>query len=110
MFTWVPDFVVEETAEFKTLVSKFENGAEQRRAKWSSPRRQWTLKFNNRTLAESQAIQSFFSDRKGTLESFDWVNHNDGEVYTVRFNADALRISRKAPNVCDVEMELLEVK
>ena len=40
-FNFKPDFVIEETVEYKTLISEFENGAEQRRRKWENPIRKW---------------------------------------------------------------------
>ncbi len=63
----IPDFVFEEKVDFETLVTKFENGVEQRRAKRNTPIRKWTLQFHNRTTAEINSIKSFFLHVKAVM-------------------------------------------
>lgn len=80
--------------EFNTLVTEFESGKEQRRAK-GLPRRIFTLEFEKSTTtsSEAQAIWDFFVARKGKFEPFLWDYTNaDGvtEELTVRFDQDTL--------------------
>ncbi len=109
-FSWLPDFLIDEAVEYKTLVSEFENGAEQRRRKWQNPLSKWTRRFNNRTLSEMQAVRNFFKSKFGALMSFTWTNPNDAVEYTVRFVEDSFQFSRKAYGVYDFEFEFIEVK
>jgi len=55
-FNYTPDFTVDEAVQYKTLVSEFENGVEQRRRKWANPLRKWTLRFKHRTLADMNNV------------------------------------------------------
>jgi phage-related protein len=109
-FTYLPDFLIDEAVEYKTLVSEFENGAEQRRRKWQNPLSKWTLRFNNRTSAEMATVRDFFKNKFGAFMSFTWTNPNDSVEYTVRFVEDSFQFSRKAYGVYDFEFEFIEVK
>ena len=109
-FTFTPDFVVDENVQYKTLVSEFENGTEQRRRKWSTPLRKWSLRFHNRTQSELNAIKSFFISKYGSLRAFTWTNPNDGVEYVVRFVEDSFKFSLKAYHLYDLEFDLIEVR
>lgn len=109
-FTMRPDFVITEAPEHSTLISKFENGVEQRRNKWSSALRKWTLVFKAKTQAEFETIRDFFNTKKGAYSSFTWVNINDNVTYTVRFEKDSLDFNRLAYNVYDFECNFIQVK
>ncbi|MCK9555018.1 DUF2460 domain-containing protein [bacterium] len=106
----IPDFVFEEKIEFETLITKFENGVEQRRSKQSIPLRKWTLQFHNRTTEELTTIRSFYVARKGSYESFTWVNPNDSVEYAVRFDSDSFVFVNKASGIYDCSFSLTEVK
>ncbi len=109
-FTFTPDFVVDENVQYKTIVSEFENGTEQRRRKWSTPLRKWSLKFHNKTQSELNAIKSFFTSKYGAYASFTWTNPNDGVEYVVRFVEDSFKFALKAYQMYDVEFDLTEVR
>lgn len=109
-FTYLPDFVIDEAVEYKTLVSEFENGAEQRRRKWLNPLSKWTIRFNNRTYAEMTQVRDFFKNKFGAFMSFTWTNPNDSVEYAVRFVEDSFQFSRKAYGVYGFEFEFIEVK
>lgn len=109
-FNFKPDFVIEETVEYKTLVSEFENGAQQRRRKWESPIRNWTLRFRTRTLPEMNAVRDFFISKYGSFAGFTWTNPNDSVEYTVRFSDDSFKFSMKSYQLYDFELNLQEVK
>ena len=108
-FTHTIDNVIEEDPEFRTSVSSFENGAEQRRGHWTSPIRKWRLQLNNRTQAQMEAIRDFFIAKKGALTSFTWVNPIDSVEYTVRFSEDKLSIKRKSFEIYDIEVSFTQV-
>lgn len=109
-FTYVADKVLEEQIGYKTLVSQFENGTEQRRKKWSLPLREWNLTFENRTFEEMEDVQEFFEGKFGMLSAFTWTNPNDDEEYTVRFKEDTFAFRRKGYNLYDYSVSFIEVK
>lgn len=83
-----------DSIRFKTLITQFENGKEQRRAK-GLPRRVFKLKFEKATTKNSDAqdIWDFFVARKGRFEAFLWdYPKPDGtfEEVKVRFDMDVL--------------------
>lgn len=109
-FTYVPDYVVTETKEYKTVVSKFENGTEQRRAKWKDPIRMFKLQFKNRTQAEMEGIKTFFSGKEGALTPFSWENPIDSVEYTVRFKEDSLSVELVSYQIYNIAFDFVEVK
>ena len=109
-FAYLPDFVFEETLEYKTLVSEFESGVEQRRRKWATPLHKWRLRFSNRTKADMELVRNFFSGKYGSFMSFTWTNPNDAVEYTVRFAEDSFKFTMKAFEVYDFEFDFIEVK
>lgn len=108
-FIWEPSYTFSETPEFNTLVSKYENGAEQRRATRSNPKRSWKLEFKNVSKSVYQSIRDFFISHKGQYQSFTWVNPNDGIQYTVRFADDKIGFERNAFNVYSFSLQFVEV-
>ena len=108
-FTYTPDFVVVENKEYRTLVSKFENGAEQRRGKWNSPLHSFKLQFKNRPHAEMENIKTFFSNKEGALTPFTWENPIDSIEYTVRFKEDSLIVELIAYQLYNIALEFIEV-
>ena len=109
-FSYSPDFVFEETLEYKTLISEFESGAEQRRRKWAAPLRKWRLRFSNKTKADMLAVREFFKSKYGAFMAFTWTNLNDSVEYTVRFSDDSFKFMMKAHEIYDFEFDLIEVK
>ena len=107
--TTAPDFVLPLTTSYKTLVSKFENGVEQRRQKWGSAIRGWNLTFRNRSNAERSTLQTLFDAKKGKLTSFLWTNPLDSVQYTVRFDTDELEVQEKAYQIFDISFPLVQV-
>lgn len=105
-----PDQVLEETPSFKTLISEYENGAEQRRAKWSTPLREFRLIFRNRTATEYAEALDFFKSKLGAYTSFTWTNPNDSIEYTVRYKDDSIKFTRTAYQVYSYEYALVVVK
>lgn len=109
-FNYLPDFIFEESLEYKTMVSEFENGIEQRRRKWSKPQKKWLLRFSNKSKQDMQAVRDFFKSKYGAFYPFVWENPNDGIAYTVRFDKDSFKFNLKAYEVYDFELEFIEVR
>lgn len=109
-FTYTPDRVVEEEVVFNTLVSRFENGVEQRRSKWANPLRKWKLYFKIRTQTEMEAVRDFFINKKGAYSSFTWTNPNDNVTYTVRFVEDSFKFERQHYQIYNFEVAFQEVR
>lgn len=107
--TLVPDFIFEEAIIHKTLVSTFETGVEQRRAKWASPKRHFVLRFINRTKADYEIMRDFVLARSGMYEAFSWVNRNDSVTYSVRFLDDNVRFEEGYYHKFNFEVTLVEV-
>jgi phage-related protein len=109
-FTFIPDYTVDEIVSHKTVISDFENGAEQRRRKWFKPQRKWSLKFRNRKKGELDAVEAFFNEMSGALIAFQWSNPKDGVIYRVRFVSDNFKFVLKDYDLYDFDIELIEVK
>jgi len=109
-FNYSADRVVEEEITYKTLITEFENGYEQRRKKWDSPLRQFKLQFKTRTQSELEDIRDFFTGKYGAYTSFTWTNPNDSEEYTVRFKEDSFGFRRVAYQIYDCEVIFIEVR
>ena len=105
-----PDFQFISVNEWNTLVSQFDNGTEQRRDLWATPRKKWRLRFINRLLADFQTIETLFNSKKGSYGSLTWDNPQDGSTYTVRFEEDKLEAVEKAYQIYDFEFNLMQVK
>lgn len=58
--------------EFKTKVSDYESGAEQRKQKWTSPKYHFFLSFDVRAVATIDAIKDFFIARAGAYDTFNF--------------------------------------
>ena len=89
VFTWPCDPAnVQESIHYRTLITEFESGKEQRRSK-GTPRRRWSLKFR-KDQVDADAIWSFYVARKGAYQAFTWTNPVDGVTHRVRFADDNL--------------------
>jgi len=78
---------IDEKIKERTLISPFENGAEQMRSKWSEPLREWTLHFLKLKTVGNE-LRDFWIARRGPAGSFYWTSPIDDVQYTVRFKED----------------------
>lgn len=108
-FILAPDYVFDETPQYKTLISQFENGAEQRRAKRSAAITEYRLIYKNRSQADLDTITTLFNAKKGTLTSFTWTHPISAATKTVRFKEDSLTYSNKSYLLYDIEFVLTEI-
>lgn len=60
----------QETMNFRTAVSDFESGTEQRRARWSEPLRSFKLSFPGLTYGQIETLFNFYTDRQGAYDTF----------------------------------------
>jgi phage-related protein len=87
----------QDEIRFNTLITQFESGKEQRRAK-GLPRRIFRLNFEKSTTSNTDAeeIYQFFVARKGRYESFHWdYSKSDGETEEVEVRFDMDTMSRE---------------
>lgn len=108
--TLSPDYVYEEKVNFKTLVTEFESGYEQRRAKWATPLRRFKLLYKARTSTDFGTIKSLFIEKLGAYDTFTWTNPNDSTTYTCRFVEDSLAFEEQAYDIYNFEFEIIEVR
>ena len=99
--------------KFKTLITEFESGKEQRRSK-GLPRRVFKLEFEKSPILNDEANQmyQFFVARKGKFEPFLWdYPKSDGttEEVTVRFDIDNLNRNRFIDKLYKFGLTLIEV-
>ena len=62
----------EKTKEYRTLVTPYESGKEQRRSKWTKPRHRFKWGANARNEDQADYIYNFFNKRQGMYDSFYW--------------------------------------
>jgi hypothetical protein len=85
-----PSYSVVKDINYKTLISNFENGAEQRRNKWSQGKLSFSLVYKILTAAQMTILWDFYIARKGSFESFTYTDVISATAYTVRFSEDSL--------------------
>ncbi|NQU99148.1 MAG: DUF2460 domain-containing protein [Parcubacteria group bacterium] len=110
-FTWTPQKVFTYGSNFKTLVSKFDSGKEQRRKKWTAKKRGFHLEMPTTNLTDTAAILAFFEAREGQYDPFTWTNPLTSVLYTntIRFDADSLVIHYRGPNMRQLEFDFIEI-
>ncbi len=106
-FIYTPSYVYPVTPIYKTQVSEFEDGTEERVDMWSTAKRAWRLQFKNIDKTTRDAIEALFVEKKGRLTTFHWTCLDDSTQYTVRFNQDSLPFARTHVSRYDVEIELI---
>lgn len=88
------------TLSYNTLVDEKFTGNEQRRPKWSNPRRKWTLEFQ-KNPSDGRKFEEFFKKVMGRFRTwrFKWADKyegsdmgGDGKWYYVRFDSDDLKV------------------
>jgi phage-related protein len=108
-FSLVPDYTFEQKPQYKTLISNFENGAEQRRPKRSGAITEYKLVYKNRNSTDLGIITALFEARKGSALSFTWLHPISGVTLTVRFKEDSLNPLYTNYGSYDVEFTLTTI-
>ena len=109
ILTLVPDYTLESTFEYSTLITKFENGVEQRRPRRANTLTGFKLNYKNRPLADLTTIQALFASQQGAFAAFTWTNPEDSVNYNVRFKQDTLTKQLKFYGLWDFTFELVIV-
>lgn len=104
-----PDFPLETEVNFDTLITKFENGVEQRRPRRSNSIKTWTLSFKNRDTTDMNTILTLYNAKKGAYTAFTWDNPEDSTTYTVRFKEDSFKRQYHHYGLWDFSFELIQV-
>ena len=108
-FVLVPDFVFDQKPQYRTLISAYENGAEQRRAKRAGAITEYRLVFKNRNATDLGTITTLFASKKGMLTSFTWTHPISGATVTVRFKEDSLSYAYNEAHTYDIEFTLTTI-
>lgn len=97
----IPSYSYILDSQFRTLVSDFESGTEQRRIMWRFPKRTVALNYKAQDFSSTgrDALYGFFQNRRGPGESFwyfdfqkrkivdEFVGYGDGETATFDFHS-----------------------
>ena len=70
LLTLEPEFGLEESIGFKTLITPMESGLERRRAKWTYGLRSYRLKLFAYTKSDMDTVWDFYIARKGAYDTF----------------------------------------
>ena len=107
------------TLSYNTLVDEKWTGNEQRRQRWTYPRRKWTLEFR-KTPDGGRKLENFFKEVRGQFKAFKFKwskTYEDGtdmggddQWYYVRFASDDLQFQINEMGYRVVTIDLLEVR
>lgn len=106
---WSPQFVSSYGPTYKTAITDFDSGKEQRRQKWTSPRRRFHLVYNAITKTQADLMRAEFESNKGAYTSISWTNPFDSTSYTVRFDSDSFKQEFITSTVCRLEFDFIQV-
>jgi len=70
IFPLIPQYNYTSAVQFKTDVSSFESGKEQRRARWSTPLKVFDINFEVLDWDDMHTLYDFYVARKGSYEEF----------------------------------------
>jgi len=107
-FTYTPDAVFTQAIRYNTLITNTTYGKERRRNKWASPKRYFTLQYNNVSKTTADGITSFFNVREN-WESFNWENPIDTTEYRVRFVEDSIKRDYIGEDRYNIQFNLVEI-
>jgi len=80
--TPIPSYEHVTQARYKTVISIFDDGNEQRRQKWTAPQYDVTLQYNAVPTSCMSTLWSFFESRKGAYEAFHYYI---GEAWSQKY-------------------------
>lgn len=83
-----PDTGFTSEQEFNTIIFETESGYEKRRLRSRRPKRSYSLKYTNLTGLEKSAVETFYRDRSGNFDSFNFDLSHINETGTVRVRFD----------------------
>ena len=104
----VPDYPIKQDVMYD-IISTDMPGKERTRARHTTSKRSWILKYSKIHGGDCTYLWNFFIARKGQHESFTFVHPETAVSYTARFAMDSLKREEIAENLFNVTIDLLEV-
>jgi hypothetical protein len=110
------DIKIRRRQQHKTAVLTSLNGKEHRASWWTTPRYEFTLRFNflrqkpEIGLDEVATLSEFMQRHKGQFDSFLFDDPVDGVQRRVRFASDEIEVTRFLGGVYEGSVDLIEVK
>lgn len=84
-FIWEVNSPFSEDVNYNTLITRYEDGKEQRRQKWSAPKRVFSISLRGRTRDIFTQVWNFYNSRNGAFDTFYFVNPNETPVNNENF-------------------------
>ena len=79
-FWWQVNIPFNETVDWNVLVTAYEDGKEQRRKKWSQPKRSYEITLTGRQDTEMKQVWDFYNSRSGSFDTFYFTNSNESPI------------------------------
>jgi len=79
-FWWPVNIPLSEDVNWSTLVTKYEDGKEQRRKKWSQPKRGYSISLKGKTREVMSQVWDFYNARNGIYDTFYFTNPNENPI------------------------------
>lgn len=95
-----PSWPYEESYEDTSIKSKFEDGSQQTRTKFTRSRRKWTLKWKSISREQYKKLMDFVINKaKFSAQSFIWTEIDSYDDKYQSLNPDAEEIEVRITNV-----------
>lgn len=79
----IPQFSQSVEVQYRTIISAFDGGNEQRRAKWTAPQYDVTLAYNALPTSHADTLWNFYRARRGAYEAFNfYLGEAEGQTYS----------------------------
>lgn len=105
----IPSQTFSETVTFRTIISPFETGREQRRGKGTREKYSFKLVYDKRERTEIDVLWDFYIDQQGSLGAFNFQHPITGINYICRFVQDSMSREIFEYNIENTGLELVEV-
>lgn len=107
-YPFTPSRITNVQTEYKTNITQFENGVEQRSPAWVKPKKTFAISQKYLNPTSLATLEEFFDSCRGSYSPFTFDNYLDGKTYTVRFKDDIFNVERINSFFCDVNFEVIE--
>ncbi len=86
-----PVVPIKETSIRETIRAKYESGYVNTRARWTTSRKKFHLRYEYLNANDFGSLDNFFANTaQGGAVSFSWTHPQTGSSHTVRFSNDEL--------------------
>ena len=106
-YTIDPSYLYEEEIGQTIRIVEMESGKE-KRMKFGSPRRTFTLRYDRVTLATRNNIENFFVKVSGSMGRFAWLNPLDSATYTCRLLNDSIEFKETQNEHYNIQLQFIE--